>query len=57
MSMSTDVTIRDQSGPVLPAAVPAKPVLSTQAFSQQLHDADALIERIIQDNLPNQRHG
>jgi membrane fusion protein (multidrug efflux system) len=57
MSMSTDVTIRDQSGPVLPAAVPAKPVLSTQAFSRQLQDADAVIERIIQDNLPNQRHG
>ncbi|WP_159016107.1 efflux RND transporter periplasmic adaptor subunit [Cognatiluteimonas profundi] len=57
MSMSTDVTIRDQSGPVLPAAVPAKPVLSTQVFAQQLRDADAVIARIIRDNLPNPRHG
>ena len=56
MSMSTDVTIRDQSGPVLPAAVPARPVLSTQVFAQQLRDADAVIARIIRDNLPK-RHG
>jgi len=52
MSMSTDVTIRDQSGPVLPAAVPAKSVLSTQAYARQLHDADALIAKVIRDNLP-----
>jgi membrane fusion protein (multidrug efflux system) len=57
MSMSTDVTIRDQSGPVLPAAVPAKPVLSTQVFARQLRDADAVIARIIRDNLPRPRHG
>jgi membrane fusion protein (multidrug efflux system) len=52
MSMSTNVSIRDQSGPVLPAAVPAKSVLSTQAYARQLHDADALIAKVIRDNLP-----
>ena len=55
MSMSVDVGIRDQSGPVLPAATPAKPVLSTQAYAKQLSDADALIERIIRDNLATAR--
>ena len=52
MSMSTDVTIRDQSGPVLPAAVPANAVLATQAYARQLHDADAVIAKVIRDNLP-----
>jgi membrane fusion protein (multidrug efflux system) len=55
MSMSVDVTIRDQDGDVLPAALPAKPVLSTQAYARQLSDADALIRGIVQDNLA--RHG
>ena len=52
MSMSTDVAIRDQSGPVLPAAVPANAVLATQAYARQLHDADAVIAKVIRDNLP-----
>lgn len=52
MSMSTDVTIRDQSGPVLPAGVPANAVLATQAYARQLHDADAVIAKVIRDNLP-----
>jgi membrane fusion protein (multidrug efflux system) len=51
MSMSADVSIRDQDGAVLPAATPAKPVLSTQAYAKQLADADALIRGIVQDNL------
>jgi membrane fusion protein (multidrug efflux system) len=55
MSMSVDVGIRDQDGGVLPAATPAKPVLSTQAYAKQLSDADALIHDIVQDNLA--RHG
>jgi membrane fusion protein (multidrug efflux system) len=38
---------------VLPSAQsPAKPVLTTSAYAKQLHDADALIERIIDENLP-----
>jgi membrane fusion protein (multidrug efflux system) len=55
MSMSVDVGIRDQKGDVLPAATPAKPVLSTQAYARQLSEADALIRGIVQDNLA--RHG
>ncbi|MEO6138772.1 MAG: efflux RND transporter periplasmic adaptor subunit [Luteimonas sp.] len=53
MSMSVDVAIRDQNGPVLPAAVPAAPVLSTQAYTKQAQDADALIARVIRENMPN----
>jgi membrane fusion protein (multidrug efflux system) len=55
MSMSVDVSVRDQHGEVLPAAVPAKPVLATQAYAKQLSDADALIQGIVQANLA--RHG
>ena len=51
MSMSVDVDVQDQSGAVLPAAVAGKPVLSTSAYDRQLHDADALIEKTIRDNL------
>ena len=52
LSMAVDVNLHDQSGPVLPALVAAKPVLSTDAYARQLGDADALIARIIRDNLP-----
>jgi len=51
MSMSVDVSLRDQDGRVLPAAQPAKPVLQTDAYAHQLRDADALIDKIIADNL------
>lgn len=57
MSMSADVTVRDQGGPVLPAAVPVKPVLSTLAYSGQLSEADAVIQKIIKANLPSNQHG
>jgi membrane fusion protein (multidrug efflux system) len=57
MSMSVDVGIRDQDGPVLPVTTPAKSVLSTQAYAKQLADADALIDKVIRDNLPAARHG
>jgi membrane fusion protein (multidrug efflux system) len=55
MSMSVDISIRDQGGTVLPAATPARPVLSTQAYARQLSDADALIDGIVRDNLA--QHG
>jgi membrane fusion protein (multidrug efflux system) len=57
MSMSIDVGLRDQDGSVLPAAVPAKAVLTTQAYSKQLQEADALIQSVIRANLPKPRHG
>lgn len=55
MSMSVDVDTHDQSGPVLPSTPADKPVLTTDAYARQLHDADALIERIIARNLPRGR--
>jgi len=55
MSMSVDVGVHDQSGPVLPAATPDRPVLATQVYAKQLADSDALVERIIGDNLPSAR--
>jgi membrane fusion protein (multidrug efflux system) len=51
MSMSVDISVRDQDGKVLPSALPAKPVLETQAYARQLSDADALIEQIVTANL------
>lgn len=55
MSMDAIVDVHDQSGPVLPSTPPSKPVLSTDAYARQLHDADALIESIIERNLPANR--
>ena len=57
MSMSVDVTIRDTSGPVLPASAPGKPLLTTDAYAKQLHDANAVIDKIIRDNLPGKAQG
>ena len=51
MSMSVDVSVRDQDGEVLPASTPGKPLLQTQAYAQQLNDADALIRKIVARNL------
>jgi membrane fusion protein (multidrug efflux system) len=51
MSMAVDVTVRDQDGAVLPPAVANKPLLTTKAYARQLQDADALIEKIIGENL------
>ena len=55
MSMAVDVSVRDQGGAVLPAAPADKPVLTTDAYAKQLHDADALIEKTIAGNLPQGR--
>jgi membrane fusion protein (multidrug efflux system) len=51
LSMSADVTIRDQGGAVLASAPPAKPLLTTQAYAKQLADADALIDKTVRANL------
>ncbi len=55
MSMDVTVNVRDQSGPVLPSTPPTKPILSTEAYAKQLHDANALIAAIITRNLPASR--
>ncbi|MEH6416977.1 efflux RND transporter periplasmic adaptor subunit [Pseudomonas sp. CGJS7] len=57
LSMHVDVGIREQSGAVLASAPPAKGVLSTDAYAKQLHDADAMIEKIVEENLPGLHHG
>jgi membrane fusion protein (multidrug efflux system) len=51
MSMAVDVTVRDQDGAVLPGATANKPLMTTKAYARQLQDADALIEKIIGENL------
>jgi membrane fusion protein (multidrug efflux system) len=51
LSMSADVAIRDQNGPVLASAPPLKPLLTTQAYAKQLADADALIDKTVRANL------
>jgi membrane fusion protein, multidrug efflux system len=56
LSMSVDVELHDQDGQVLASAPPSEPVLSTQAYDRQLKDADALIRKVIRENLPA-RHG
>lgn len=55
MSMSVDVSLREQDGRMLPTTSPTKPVLSTAAYAKQLDDADALIERVIRENRPRGR--
>lgn len=57
MSMAVTVDVHDQSGPVLPATPADKPVLRTDAYARQLHEADARIESIIESNLPGHRRG
>ncbi len=55
LSMHVDVTVRDQDGPVLASVETgrAAPLLATDAYATQLADADALIARTIEQNLPS----
>lgn len=58
LSMHTDVTVRDQTGPVLAAArKDDKPLFTTAAYEKQLNDANALIDKVIRENLPGTRQG
>ncbi|GAB2506418.1 efflux RND transporter periplasmic adaptor subunit [Pseudoxanthomonas sangjuensis] len=53
LSMSVDVAVRDQAGPVL--AQPRKadaPRFATAAYQKQLDDANDLIAKIVAQNLP-----
>jgi membrane fusion protein (multidrug efflux system) len=54
LSMSVDVSIRDQAGRMLAGSAPkgGKPLFSTQAYAKQLSDANTLITGIIEQNLP-----
>lgn len=51
LSMHADVDLREEGNGLLPAAIAAAPKLTTDAYAKQLADADALIERIIRENL------
>jgi len=52
LSMKAEVNLHDQNGTVLPVEATKGTVYGTEIYAKQLHDADALIHRIIQDNLP-----
>jgi membrane fusion protein (multidrug efflux system) len=53
LSMHVDVTVRDQNGAVLAdARKGGKTLFTTAAYDEQLNDANALIGKIIQQNLP-----
>ncbi|WP_313399835.1 HlyD family efflux transporter periplasmic adaptor subunit [Stenotrophomonas sp.] len=52
LSMKAEVNLHDQKGTVLPVEATKGTVYGTDIYAKQLHDADALIHRIIQDNLP-----
>ena len=59
LSMSVDVSIRDQDGRMLAegAAKDGTPLFSTKAYAEQLSQANALITRVIEQNLPANAHG
>ncbi|TAN02900.1 MAG: EmrA/EmrK family multidrug efflux transporter periplasmic adaptor subunit [Rhodanobacteraceae bacterium] len=50
LSMDVDVNLHDQSGPILANNPPQHPVFSTDVYSHDRVEADALIGRIIHDN-------
>ncbi|WP_028916211.1 EmrA/EmrK family multidrug efflux transporter periplasmic adaptor subunit [Pseudoxanthomonas sp. J35] len=56
LSMHVDVAMRDQSGPVLSQPRNAdEPRFATAVYRRQLDDANALITKIIEQNLPHAR--
>jgi len=56
LSMHVDVDLRDRSGPVLaPARRAEAPRLATDVYRRQMDEADALVERVIEQNLPRAR--
>jgi membrane fusion protein (multidrug efflux system) len=55
LSMHVDVLLRDQTGAVLATAPQDKPLLTTNAYAKQLADADALIDKIVRENLARGR--
>ncbi len=57
LSMSVDVNLRDAGHGLLPTSGAKSPGLSTTAYARQLGDADAVIDRIIADNLGTRRAG
>ena len=56
LSMAADVNLHDQGGGLLPTQAVEKPLLSTDVYAHQLQDADALVAKIIEANLPSSSH-
>lgn len=52
MSMSAEVSLKQRDGATLATVPNTKPVLATRAYAKQLAEADALIQRVVRDNLP-----
>jgi membrane fusion protein (multidrug efflux system) len=50
LSMSVDVDMHDQKGPMLSQQAPRKPVFSTDVYAHDRAEANALIAKIIHDN-------
>jgi len=55
LSMNANVNLHDQSGAVLATAPQTKPLLTTDAYVKQMHEADLRIEQVIHENLPDSR--
>ena len=55
MSMSVDVSLREAGNGVLPTTPSQAPGLRTEAYAKQLADADALIAKIVRQNLAGGR--
>ncbi len=56
LSMSVDVNLHGQDGELLSTKPIDKPVLTTDVYAHQLQDADALVTKIIEANLPGSAH-
>ena len=57
MSVTVDVDIHDQNGPMLAQKPPVQPAQQTDVYQKQLQQADALIAQIIRDNQPGAGKG
>ncbi|MEO5628786.1 MAG: efflux RND transporter periplasmic adaptor subunit [Thermomonas sp.] len=57
LSMSVDVDLHDSGHGLLPTANASAPTLSTNAYARQQTNADALIDRVIDENLGTPRAG
>ena len=51
LSMDAEVDLHDQSGQVLSQQARTEPVFSTDIYKQQLSEGDALVDRIIRENM------
>ncbi|GAB6196096.1 efflux RND transporter periplasmic adaptor subunit [Lysobacter xanthus] len=55
LSMSADVDLHDQNGPVLASAPPEKPLMTTAAYDRQMQAVQDRIDQVIRQNLSGRR--